>query len=73
MQPKNRAKCCKNTAVISRRVRLELTTFDFNGLEYCFILNRSPRSSFKEDFNMIRDVLAMRDQFFTITQVFYNK
>ena len=41
MQPKNGAKCCKNTAVISRRVRLELTTFDFNGLEYCFILNRS--------------------------------
>lgn len=41
MQSKNRAKCCKNTAVISRRVRLELTTFDFNGLEYCFILNRS--------------------------------
>ena len=41
MQSKNRAKCCQNTAVISRRVRLELTTFDFNGLEYCFILNRS--------------------------------
>ena len=41
MQPKNGAKCCKNTAVISRRVRLELTTFVFNGLEYCFILNRS--------------------------------
>ena len=41
MQSKNRVKCCKNTAVISRRVRLELTTFDFNGLEYCFILNRS--------------------------------
>ena len=41
MQSKNRAICCQNTAVISRRVRLELTTFDFNGLEYCFILNRS--------------------------------
>ena len=41
MQSKTQAKCCKNTAVISRRVRLELTTFDFNGLEYCFILNRS--------------------------------
>ena len=65
MQSKNRAKCCQNTAVISRRVRLELTTFDFNGLEYCFIL--------KEDFNMIRDVLAMRNQFFIITQVFYSK
>ena len=25
MQSKNRAKCCKNTAVISRRVRLELS------------------------------------------------
>ena len=73
MQAKKRAKCCKNTAVISRRVRLELTTFDFNGLEYCFIQIEVSRSSFKEDFNMIRDVLAMRNQFFTITQVFHSK
>ena len=34
MRPKNRAKFCKNTAVISGSVRLEPTTFDFNGLEY---------------------------------------
>ena len=40
MQPKNGAKCCKNTAVISRRVRLELMTFDYNGIGMCVILNK---------------------------------
>ena len=30
-------------------------------------------TGWKEDFNMIRDVLAMRNQFFIITQVFYSK
>ena len=40
MQPKNGAKCCKNTAIISRRVRFELMTFDYNGIGMCVILNK---------------------------------
>ena len=74
IQSKNRAKCCKNTAVISRRVRLELTTFVFLGNRRIIYSKwKVSLILFQGDLYCLVGKFRQTSAFCRITQVFYNK